>query len=447
MVPERLDFVALIALGTPPLAFGVLALAMLLPDGLPEDRILQLTAWTFTAALLATLVLVVAPFAGHAVTPSLDLGPLFSLRGYHFEVHFLLDGPALLLLALDYALCGLVGAFSARYLHQDPGYRRFYLLLLLFSVGVAFVAAAAGLDLLFAGWELLGLTSALLVAFFHHRVAPVANALRVYSVYRITDIGLLVALVVLHHRFGSVEFGALDGAAGGLGLVALAVVFGAMGKGAMVPFTGWLPRAMEGPTPSSAIFYGALSIHASPFLLLRVSPLLDAYPAVRALVVLIGLVTAIHASLVGRVQTDVKTSLGYASVAQVSLIWIEVGLGLHTLALLHLGGHALLRTWQLLRAPSQLHDRHHLTRTLGAASPALAPRVEPVATPARVALYRLSLERWYLDELLGAAAALALRPLRWLDRWDQDLARRVEGDVEAKEPGSALLPQPRTATR
>ena len=445
MTPHLLESLALVATSAPAAAFLVVSLTMLLPRQLPERRLLQLTAWTFSLALIATLALTFSRLLGLESTPELNLGPLFALRSYHFEVRFLLDGPALLFLTLNYALCGLIGAFSARYLHQDPGYRRFYLLLLLFSSGVTTVAAAAGLDLLFAGWELLGLTSALLVAFFYRRVSPVANALRVYSVYRITDVGLLVALVALHHSAGTVEFGDIARGTTGLGLAAFALVFGAMGKGAVVPFTGWLPRAMEGPTPSSAIFYGALSVHASPFLLLRVYPILESTPGALTAVVALGAITAVHASMAGRVQTDIKTSLAYASAAQVALIWIEVGLGWTTLALVHLGGHSVLRTWQLLRAPSQLHDRHHLSRALGLGLPSPVSRFEThVPLPMRTRLYQWSLERWFLDDLLDRLAGLLLAPARWLDRIDHTLVDTVEGDMH-QEP-TTLRVSPDTGT-
>ena len=152
------------------------------------------------------------------------------------------------------------------------------------------VASLAGtIETLFLGWELVGLSSALLVAFFHERAAPVINGQRVWSVYRISDAAFLLAAVALHHVSGEGDFAALTGAgpwpegvatlspgqALGVGLLLLVA---AAGKSGLVPFSGWLPRAMEGPTPSSAVFYGALSVHLGAFLLLRVSPILDLSP-------------------------------------------------------------------------------------------------------------------------------------------------------------------------
>src|SRR6202043_2755423 len=169
------------------------------------------------------------------------------------------------------------------------------------------------------------LSSAMLVAFYHERPAPCRNGLRVWVVYRISDAALLTAAVVMHHMTGQGDFDKLLGRGAwpeGQALIATreALVVGflvfiaAAGKSALVPFSGWLPRAMEGPTPSSAVFYGALSVHLGAFLLLGVSPILDLSPWLAALVVVAGLVTAIFASFAGRVQTDIKCALSFASV-------------------------------------------------------------------------------------------------------------------------------------
>src|SRR5262249_6059251 len=149
------------------------------------------------------------------------------------------------------------------------------------------------------------------VAFFHERPAPVGNGLRVWIVYRVSDAALLIAAVVMHHLSGEGDFDQLLGvggswpgghatAAGAAGLVGgLLLIVAAAGKSALVPFSGWLPRAMEGPTPSSAVFYGALSVHLGAYLLLRVGPLLEAVPVLAVLVVALGLSTALFAYLAG----------------------------------------------------------------------------------------------------------------------------------------------------
>jgi NAD(P)H-quinone oxidoreductase subunit 5 len=195
-----------------------------------------------------------------------------------------------------------------------------------------------------------------------------------------------------------------------------------------VPFSGWLPRAMEGPTPSSAVFYGAISVHLGAFLLLRVSPILDLSPLLCALVVTQGLVTAGYATLAGRVQTDIKTALAFASLTQVGLIVAEIGLGFRYLALLHLIGHACLRTLQFLRAPTLLHDYHTLENAMGRHLPRTSGFwTRRVPEAALVWCYRFALERGYLDAwLTDYLARPFLRLFQWCDvaerRWTSFLS-------------------------
>lgn len=421
-----------------------LGLAMLLAHRPSERRVHQLLALSMSGSLLLATGLLVCLLAGILEPVSVSLGTLIAVRGYHFELAFRADWLGALYLWLDVLLCGLVGAFSAPYLHQDEGYHRFYLLLVAFSVGLAFIATGAGLDLLFAGWEIVALASALLIAFFLRRPGPVENGLLAYGVYRVTDVGLLMAIVVLHHYAGTTSLASLASLNGTAALtVGALLVFGAMGKGAIVPFTPWLPRAMEGPTPSSAIFYGALSIHASPFLLLRAAPVLKSSLVLQGVVVALGALTALHASLVGRVQTDIKCSLGYASVAQVGVMWIWIGCGLYPIAAVHLVGHAILRTWQLLRAPSLLHERHGLIQALGTDMAETGrPYARLMPAGVRRAAYRLTLERWYLEEIGAALLTAVGRALQALDGLDRRWAAVFEDDASPTAGALELQVEP-----
>jgi NADH-quinone oxidoreductase subunit L len=427
----------LAALAAPAIAFALLAASILLRRPFDERQVHTIVGATMGTGLVAALGVGVAmALTGGPV--GLSLGSVLAVRGYHLDLDFAVGPEGAAFLVLDFLLVGLVGRFSASYLHREAGYVRFYTLLLVFAFGVAIVATAAGLDLAFAGWELVGLSSALLIAYFHHRTYPVLHGLRAYAVYRLTDVGLLLALVVLHHELGTTEFARMIGASGPMIVVAGAVlVFGVMGKSAAVPFTGWLPRAMEGPTPSSAIFYGALSVHLGPLLLLRAQPLLDAHIGLRIAVVAIGLLTAAHASMVGRAQTDVKSALAYASAAQVGLILAEVGMGWTTLAIVHVVGHAILRTWQLLRSPNVLAERRAVSALAGGRLGRTGRHWELVLPAAlRRRLYALALERWYLDDLLEGAVRVVSTPLRWLDRVDAAWGRALDR-AEPARPAEA----------
>jgi NAD(P)H-quinone oxidoreductase subunit 5 len=179
----------------------------------------------------------------------------------------------------------------------------------------------------------------------------------------------------------------------------LLLLAAAAGKSALVPFSGWLPRAMEGPTPSSAVFYGALSVHLGAFLLLRFSPMIEGSILLSGFIVALGLITALYAYLVGSVQTDIKSALSFASLSQVGIIVAEIGLGFRYVALVHLLGHACLRTLQFLRAPTLLHDYHTLENAIGEHLPRAGAPWRGIKRH-HVWLYRFALERGYLDSML-----------------------------------------------
>ncbi|MCB9674380.1 MAG: hypothetical protein H6737_04640 [Alphaproteobacteria bacterium] len=431
-----LGVLGLVAMFMPVAAALATGIPWVLGFTLPEATINRTVGASFTLALLACLGIDVIVLLHPGSTSVITLAHWVVVPSYVVDARVVFDLPAAVLMTLTAMLCGLIGAFSAPYLHQDPGFRRFFVLLPLFAAGMMAIAAADTLDLLYAGWEVVGLASALLIAYFDYREAPVRHGLRAFAVYRVCDVALLAAAVILHHHAGDASLGkGLHLGPDVALLVAMLLVFASMGKAAAFPFTGWLPRAMEGPTPSSAIFYGALSIHAGPFLLLRAFPLLADQPVARGILVAIGVVTAAHATMVGRVQTDVKSMLGYASVTQAAVILVEIGLGFTGLALLHITGHAILRTWQLLRAPSLLHDHHELVGLIGGGRPPRGTLWERFLPPALQKWgYRVALERWFLDDmaangLLGSLSAV-FRAIDSLDRrWVALMAGQDPGET------------------
>ncbi len=409
-----------------------------------------LVHFAFAIGLASLLAAIVALELAPEPRVVVDLGTWFRFGHYAFQLSLLADRLSLPFAAFAMALCGVVGSFSHRYLHREPGYNRFFTNLALFATGIALVVLGGSIELVFAGWELVGASSALLVAFFHERPLPVRNGLRTLAVYRVTDLGLVCAAVLVHHALGSGAFDALfpgdpwprgeAALSGGMATaVALLLCFSAMGKCAQIPFSGWLPRAMEGPTPSSAIFYGALSVHAGAYLLLRAGPLLDRTPLAAAALVAVGGLSALHATLVGRAQTDVKSALAYASLTQVGIILVEIGLGLRGLALLHILGHGSVRSLQFLRAPSLLHDLHRVESAVGGHLARTGLHLErwiPEGLERR--LYRLALERAHLD---GALDVFFVAPwlglFRRLDALERRWCRVVAGEVRPEGHGEA----------
>jgi NAD(P)H-quinone oxidoreductase subunit 5 len=265
----------------------------------------------------------------------------------------------------------------------------------------------------------------------------VGNAFHVAAVYRISDAAMLSAAVLLHHAAGTTSLSLLFGgapasatalSAGSATIIAILLIIAVAGKSALLPFSSWLPRAMEGPTPSSAVYYGSLSIHAGCFLLLRAAPLLEQAPAARILAGILGGATAVFAAVTTRVQTDVKSSLAYASLTQVGLIVVEIALGWHTLAFLHLVGHACFRLLQFLSAPNVLHDLHGLGRAAdrhAADGPGRRGR----------GIYLIALERGFLDTMLDRAIVDPFRRLaERLTRLDAWLCRTV---LPARSPAGS----------
>jgi NAD(P)H-quinone oxidoreductase subunit 5 len=420
----------------PGVVFASLSLLWLL-GWVPAERLVSgITGVTFSAAILALFVVLRKVIATGTVT--VTFGNWFAVHDYHFPMVLMADRLSLPFLGMTVVLAGLIGRFSATYLHRESGFFRFFLLLHLFAFGSLIAFAAGSFDLLVGGWEIVGITSVLLIAFFQLRTAPVENALRVFAVYRACDIGLLVGVFTMHHWAGTASFtgGFPYLGADRASTVCLLLLLAAAGKAAQVPFSGWLPRAMEGPTPSSAIFYGAISIHAGAYLLLRLQPILAQSRLASAMVVAVGLATAIYGTMSGRASADAKTSLAFASLTQVGVVFVEIGMGLKWIAVAHILGHATVRTLQFLRAPSMLHDYHQMHSAVGGDLPETGKRLEDLL-PERMQLrlYRWALDRGHLDTLLDR---FVIHPLMRLSR----LFARLDGVGLYRSPSRREAPVP-----
>ena len=443
----------------PALLLAVLGLTALLGRPLSERAQAVCTEAVVLAGLLsAVLVLIVMLWTGTRFVP-IEIGNWVVVPQEHFQFHlkFIFDRLSVPFAILTFVLVGTTGAFANRYLHREPGYGRFFLLYSIFLLGMVLASLAGTIETLFLGWELVGLSSALLVAYFHERRSAVINGQRVWSVYRVADAAFLVAALAMHHFRGAGDFAGLLGTgpwpeghaaltSGQALFVGLLLLVAAAGKSALVPFSGWLPRAMEGPTPSSAIFYGALSVHLGTYLLLRVSPILELSVWLQVAVVAAGLVSALFGALASSVQTDVKSSLAFASLTQVGIITAEIGLGFRYLALVHIMGHACLRTLQLLRAPTLIRDYHSLENAIGGhlhhPSSIWLWRLSGLW---QRRLYRLAIERGRLDASLdGYLVRPFLAFFRWCDAmersWTDLLAGRSsrESDHVSTDPSTEL---------
>lgn len=329
-----------------------------------KEGALSVAAFT-TVGLNLLLVIVFIAYWIFNGFPTLNIYDVVLFRTSHYEffIDFLFDKITAVYLFVGAFLSFLVTIYSRYYLHREKGYKRFFNTILFFYLGYNLVIISGNLETLFIGWEILGISSFLLIAFYRDRYLPVKNAVKVFSIYRIADVGIIMAMWMSHHLWNEnitflklSQYELVDAQLTQHSLIGVFISFmiliSAAAKSAQLPFSSWLPRAMEGPTPSSAIFYGSLSVHMGIFLLLRTFPFWEHQLSIRILIGLLGASTALIATGIARVQSSVKSQIAYASIAQIGLIFIEVAAGLETLALIHFAGNAFLRTYQLLVSPS-----------------------------------------------------------------------------------------------
>lgn len=347
---------------------------------------------------------------------------LFKTNNYQFLFSFYFDRISAAYLFVGSALTFLIAQYCRWYLHRETGYKRFFNIILFFYVGYNIIIFSGNFETLFVGWEILGLSSFLLIGFYRDRYLPIKNALKVFTVFRIADMSLLIVMWMNHYlwhknitfsEFANEQFISehlQDHSLFGI-LISLLILLAATVKSGQLPFSSWVPRAMEGPTPSSAIFYGSLSVHLGVFLLLRTFPFWENLTPIVTMVILVGLFTSVLATGIARVQSSVKTQIAYSSIAQIGIIFIEIALGYHALALIHFAGNAFLRTYQLLVSPSvvsymireQFYNfvpRHYVNRN------SIFKRIE-------YSIYLLCLKEFHLDNFVFS---FFWNPLKWCGR-------------------------------
>ena len=391
------------------LPFLAFAISLLLPEK-KETGFSNLAFGTATVQLLAITGFIVYWIWGGMKPLNIPELEIYNNKHYQFLLDFYFDKTTAVFLWVGAFVTFLITRYSRFYMHMEEGYKRFFNTLLFFYLAYNLTVLAGNFETLFLGWEMLGISSFLLIAFYRERYLPVRNAVKVFTIYRIGDIGIILAMWASHHLWHeNITFiKLLDeqlvsehlASHSGIGLfIAICLLIAAAAKSAQLPFSSWLPRAMEGPTPSSAIFYGSLSVHFGVFLLLRTYPFWEHQLAARILIGLTGLLTVLIAYPIARVQSTIKTQIAYASIAQIGIMFIEVALGLETLALIHFAGNAFLRTYQLLVSPSvvayMIRDQfYHFKPQQVTVEDTLPKRLE-------YSLYLLSLKEWNTDYFLN----------------------------------------------
>lgn len=346
----------------PFIASGIIGLGILfgvLAGEAKESLTADIVLWVAYMSGLLSLTLLGADLIGknHG---SFNPGLWLESESLKIPVNFITTGFNVRLAALFSVLLAIVLRFSVNYMHREAGYHRFFFILCLFYSAMMLLVLSGNAAGTFFGWEIAGLCSYLLIAYFYDRPVAGQNATRVFVTNRIGDAGFIIGIGLSYSWADDISWLKLNAMAEQLTIgettgIALCFAVAALAKSAQFPFVPWLARAMEGPTPSSAVFYGAVMVHAGVYLLILLQPVFEQVPFVMALVALAGLITAGYGFFVGLTQVDVKSSLVFATSGQLGLMFMECGLGFWQLAGWHLYAHAVVRCYQFLTAPSLMH--------------------------------------------------------------------------------------------
>ena len=308
----------------------------------------------------------------------------FDLGTSTLRLGFLLDPLTAFMCVMVTFVGSLIFIFSLGYMKEDANFKQFFCFLSLFAAAMLGLLVANSLLLLFICWELVGLASYLLIGFWFHKPSAAAAAKKAFITTRIGDLGLLLGLLWLYHSTGTSLFfdggqGCLESGtittlagqtvAGGLVLstaIGLLIFCGAVGKSGQFPLHVWLPDAMEGPTPVSALIHAATMVAAGVFLVARVYPLMEADKLLAAVpvhaltvVAFIGAITALMGALIACAQNDIKRILAFSTVSQLGYMMLALGVGSWTAAIFHLLTHAFFKALLFLGAGSVIHAAHH----------------------------------------------------------------------------------------
>ena len=287
----------------------------------------------------------------------LDIGPL------EIKVGILMDSLTAIMLIVVSGVSLMVQLYSLGYMKHDASVARFFAYMSLFTFSMLGLVMADNLILLYVFWELVGLSSYLLIGFWHDRPTAAAAAKKAFIVTRFGDLGFLIAILGVYFTVGSQGFDIqyLNAAAGvdvtgiALTLIALGIFAGAVGKSGQFPLHTWLPDAMEGPTPVSALIHAATMVAAGVFLVARMFPVFEASTAAMNTVAYVGAGTALFAATMGLVMTDIKRVLAYSTVSQLGFMMFALGVGAPAAAMFHLFTHAFFKALLFLGAGSVNH--------------------------------------------------------------------------------------------
>jgi len=290
-----------------------------------------------------------------------------SINNFKIDFGFLLDQLSLLWLMFVTGIGSLIHLYSISYMHDDENMHKFFAYLNLFVFFMITLVMGSNLLVMFIGWEGVGLCSYLLIGFWYKNQEYNDAAKKAFIMNRIGDLGLLIGIFIIATLFTTLDFvslketilgGTNSGNTVWIAAAALALFIGACGKSAQIPLYTWLPDAMAGPTPVSALIHAATMVTAGIFMITRLNFLFDLAPSVQHIIAVIGGATALLAATIGLVQNDIKKVLAYSTVSQLGLMFLALGLGAYEIAVFHVITHAFFKACLFLGSGSVIHALH-----------------------------------------------------------------------------------------
>ncbi len=295
--------------------------------------------------------------------------------GIRFEVGFLIDGLSALMMVVVTSVSLMVHIYTIGYMHEDPGYQRFFSYISLFTFSMLMLVMSNNFLQLFFGWEAVGLVSYLLIGFWYKKETAIFANMKAFLVNRVGDFGFLLGIALILMYTGSLDYAEVFGRADNMtgetmevipgftwSVITMACILlfiGAMGKSAQVPLHVWLPDSMEGPTPISALIHAATMVTAGIFMVARMSPLFELSDAALSFVIVIGATTALFMGLIGIVQNDIKRVVAYSTLSQLGYMTVALGASAYSVAIFHLMTHAFFKALLFLAAGSVIIAMHH----------------------------------------------------------------------------------------
>ena len=331
-------------------------------NGVAGRRIPRATGWISTGAILGSFVLTVALWIGGitADQPGWTFYPWVDSGTFAVNIGFLLDPLAIVMLLVVTGVSALVALYSVGYMDHDAAKSRFHTWIPLFVFSMVMLVMSDNLLQLFIFWEMVGLCSYLLIGYWHDRHSANIAATKAFLVNRIGDFGFIIGIVLAFFHFDTLRYREIFEVIGDKDpamttAIAFLLFIGAMGKSAQFPLHVWLPDAMEGPTPVSALIHAATMVTAGVYIVARMNPLYTVAPEALIFVATIGTVTAFVAATIALVQTDIKRVLAYSTVSQLGLMFVALGAGAYSIAIFHLATHAFFKALLFLGSGSVIH--------------------------------------------------------------------------------------------